>query len=124
MKTPKPVMERRRSIRIAEKLPFTIGHQDYEEEVVTVNISANGVLCLVKKDFPLMTQFKMALSLPAVGRKGARQGRTIPMKGVVVRKDRDALSKLFLLAIFVSDIKPVDRIFLEKFIESRLSADV
>ena len=36
MRTPKPVLDRRRGIRIAEKLPFKIGLENYETEAVTV----------------------------------------------------------------------------------------
>ena len=121
MKIPKPVMERRRSVRLAEKLPFKIGRQDYEAQAVTLNISAHGVLCLLDKEFPLMTQFKLALTLP--GSRGAGKGKVISMKGVVVRKDKDSLSGQFLHAIYFSDIKPADRLSLEKYIESRLPAD-
>lgn len=121
MKIPKPVMERRRSIRIAEKLPFSIGRQGYEAEAVTMNISSTGVLCLVDKDFPLMTQFKLALTLPGNGR--ASKAKVISMKGVLVRKDKDPSSGKHLFAIYFSDIKPADRLFLQKYIESRLSAD-
>ena len=122
MKTPKPVLDRRRSIRITEKLPFRIGHQDYETQARTVNISCQGALCIVEQDIPLMTQLKVALSLPPL-RKGATHARTISMKGVVVRKDRDAVARQFLIAVYFSEIKPSDREFLEKFIESRLPAD-
>ena len=120
MKTPKPVMERRRSVRIAEKLPFKIGREGYETEAVTVNISAHGVLCLVEKEFPVMTQFKLALTLPAAGR--GERSKTLSMKGVVVRKDKGGKVSQFLLAIYFSDIKPLDRLFLQKYIESRVSA--
>ena len=121
MKTPKPVLDRRRSIRIDEKLPFKIGHQDYEAEVRTVNISCQGTLCIVDKDIPLMTQLKLALSLPS-SRKGAGGHKTLAMKGVVVRKEKDVTGKQYFIAIFFSEIKPADRAFLEKFIESRLPA--
>ena len=118
MKTPKPVLERRRSVRIAEKLPFTIGHEDFESEAVTVNLSAHGALCLVEKNFPLMTQFKVALSLPTE-QKGARHFKTISMKGVVVRKQKNGNDKHFLIAVYFSNIKPSDRRYLQNFIERR-----
>ena len=121
MKIPKPVMERRRSVRLAEKLPFKIGRQGYEARAVTLNISAHGALCLLDTEFSLMTQFKLALTLP--GRGGGARSKVIFMKGVVVRKDKDALSGRFLHAIYFSDIKPADRLSLEKYIESRLPAD-
>ena len=121
MKIPKPVMDRRRSIRIAENLPFKIGHSNYEAEAMTVNISGHGALCLVEQDIPVMTQLKVALTLPPL-RKSAR-AKLLTMKGVVVRKERDASSRKFFIAVYFSDIKPEDRQFLEKFIESRLAAD-
>ena len=121
MKIPKPVMDRRRSIRIAEKLPFTIGHGHYETEAETVNISGHGALCRVERDIPIMTQLKVALSLPSV-RKGAR-AKVISMKGVVVRKEKDALSQKYFIAVYFSDIQPADRQYLEKFIEGRLAAN-
>ena len=124
MKIPKPLMERRRSVRIAEGLPFTIGHRDYESELVmAVNISAHGVLCLVERGFPLMTQLKVTLSLPDAHKKGLRSPQVISMKGVVVRKEKITSGKNYLLAIYFSDIKPRDQHFLEKFIEGRLSAN-
>ena len=123
MKIPKPVSERRRSVRIAEGIPFTIGHRNYEAEAATtVNISAHGVLCLVKKDFPLMAQLKVMFSLPDAHKKGLRGPQVISMKGVVVRKEKTASEKNYLLAIYFSDIKPRDRHFLEKFIEGRQQA--
>ena len=119
MRTPKPVQERRRAMRVAESLPFKIAHQDYEIEAVTVNISAVGALCRVERDIPMMTQLRVALSLPAL-RKGARRPKVISLKGAVVRKDRDPLTQRYLLAVYFSDIRAQDREFLKKFIESRL----
>ena len=121
MRTPKPVQERRRSVHISESLPFKIGHQGYETEAVTVNISTTGSLCLVHREVPLMTQLKVAVSLPAA--KSGSKKKTLTMKGVVVRRDRDEANDRYLIAIYFSEIKPGDRTTLEKFIESRLSAN-
>jgi c-di-GMP-binding flagellar brake protein YcgR len=118
MKTPKPVLDRRRSIRIAEKLPFKIGLQNYETEAVTVNISINGALCLVEREIPLMTQLKIALSLPA----GPGKSKLLSMKGVVVRKEKDPSADRYYIAVYFSDVKPNDRKFLSHFIESHLPA--
>ena len=119
MKTPKNVLDRRRSLRVVEKLPFTIGHQNYEIEATTVNISVNGVLCVVKREIPLMTQLKVAITLPS-GATGSSKKKIILMKGVVVRKEKDSLKQQHLLAIYFSEIKPADKKFLKKFIESHL----
>ena len=122
MKTPKPVLDRRRSIRIAEQLPFRIGLQNYEAEAITVNISVNGALCIVEREIPLMTQLKIALTLPPVSKTSSSKNKTLSMKGVVVRKEKDPSSGKFYVAIYFSDIKPNDRKFLSQFIESRLPA--
>ena len=119
MKTPKPVLDRRRSIRISEKLPFKIGHENYEIEAVTVNISANGALCVVEREIALMTQLKIALTLP-VASKASSKKKTLSLKGVVVRKEKDFSKQQYFIAIYFSDIKSEDRKFLQQFIESRL----
>ncbi len=120
MKIPKRILERRRSVRIPEKLVFHIGHQGYDVEAVMVNLSTHGTLCLVERDIPMMTQLKVALSLPWMTPNGSKE-KTLSARGVVVRKDVDASSGKFFIAIFFSDIKPADKKTLEQFIRSRLN---
>lgn len=110
--------ERRRSVRINESLPFVIGHQDEQIEAVTLNLSAHGAMCRVSREIPMMTQLQVVLSLPAENRPG--RGKTLRMKGVVVRKEREMMSDSFLIAIYFSDIKTEDRVTLENFIERRV----
>ena len=120
MKTPKRILERRRSVRIAEALPFHIGHEDYETQAVMVNLSISGTLCLVDRDIPMMTQLKIALSLPLTGTGGSSKERSVTAKGVVVRKEPYLQNGQFLIAIFFSDMKPADKKTLEQFIQHRL----
>ncbi|HTL70903.1 MAG TPA: PilZ domain-containing protein [Candidatus Eisenbacteria bacterium] len=115
MKTPKSILDRRRSIRISESLPFRIGHKGYEVEAVTVNIAQHGILCMVEKEIKMMTQLDVVLKLPA-----GRTSKQVKAKGVVVRKDFDALSGKCLVAIYFSDMKDKDREVLREFIEGRL----
>ena len=122
MRTPKPVLDRRRGVRIAEKLPFKIGLENYEAEAVTVNISVNGALCLVEREIPIMTQLKVALTLPLISKASSQKNKLLSMKGVVVRKEKDPAREGYYIAIYFSDIKPNDRKFLSQFIESRLPA--
>ncbi len=117
MKTPKPILDRRRSIRVDEKLPFKIGHEAFEAEAHTLNISAHGALCLVEKDIPIMTQIRVSLALPG---KGKSKGKTIRLKAAVVRKERQSKDGPFLVALYFSDISTADREYLQKYIESRL----
>ena len=116
MKTPKPILERRRSVRLHEALPFRIGHADYEITAKTVNISAHGALCIVDKNIPLMTQLAVALTLPA---KGAKHGKTLRIKGVVVRREKDPSFERYFLGIYFSAIKSKDQDTLSRFIEGR-----
>lgn len=117
MKTPKKILERRRSIRVHEALPFKIGHDDYEAQAETVNISEHGALCLVDRNIPLMTQLRLALTIKPAGR-----AKTLRMKGVVVRREKDPSAERWFLAIYFSDIKSEDQETLRRFIEGRLAA--
>lgn len=120
MKTPKPILDRRRSIRVDESLPFKIGHAEYEVLATTINISQHGALCVVDKSVPVMTQLALALTLPE-GRS-SKKGRTLRLKGVVVRREKDPLADRYFLAIYFSDIKQEDQETLRRFIEGRLSS--
>ncbi len=118
MKTPKPILERRRSLRVQEALPFKIGHGDYETTAQTVNISAHGALCLVDKSIPLMTQLALAVTLPV---KGSKRGKTLHIKGVVVRREKDPAFERYFLGIYFSSIKSQDQETLRRFIEGRVT---
>ncbi len=118
MKTPKPILERRNSIRIDENLPFKIGHQGYDIQATTLNISSHGVMCTVEKDIPIMTQLEVGLSLPGLGKSS--KGKVFQTRGVVVRKEKDPASGHYFIAIFFSEMKPKAREILYEFIENRL----
>lgn len=120
MKIPKPILERRLSIRIQESLPFHIGHDDYELEASTINISSNGAMCSIEKSIPLMTQLNIGLTLPPFGKN--RQSRQLRLKGVVVRREPDPAGNRFLIAIFFSDAREADKKLLLEFIEHRLQS--
>lgn len=120
MRTPKPISERRRAIRIEESLPFKIGHDGFEVEVRTLNISFNGAMCLIDRDIPLMTKLKVALTLPKTHSRSKES--VVRAQGVVVRKAPDPLSDKFHIAIFFSEIRSEDQKQLQAFIDQRLSA--
>lgn len=121
MKTPKKILDRRKSIRIAESLPFQIGHQGYDIQARTVNISASGVLCVVDQDIPMLTQLQIALSLPQSS--NSPKNCVVEAKGVVVRKDKDPSSTKYHLAVYFSDIKAKDQKALAEYIQSRLTQE-
>ena len=121
MKIPKSIAERRASIRIEEKLPFKIGHEGFETEAVTLNISQTGAMCLAKEGIPLMTQMKVAIPLPQETKSSSKQ-KIIRAKGVVVRNEMDPHTGQFFIAIFFSEIKPPHQKILRQFIRHRLDS--
>jgi c-di-GMP-binding flagellar brake protein YcgR len=121
MKIPKKILERRRSIRIEESLPFRIGHRDYEIRAETVNVSAHGAMCLLDRSVPLMTQLEIGLCLPGLPDSEPKE-RKISIKGIVVRRAQDPSTGKFAVAIFFSEIKPADEKALQNYIHRRTGA--
>ena len=119
MRMPKNISERRRSVRIVEELPFIIGHQGYEIKATSVNISNNGVMCVVDRNIPIMTQLNIAFSLPVIVNDSSRE-TLVRAKGVVVRKEETAVNDQYFIAIYFSELKAKDQKILNEFIEYRL----
>lgn len=117
MNTPRRILEKRRSVRISEPLLFKIGHKGYDIQAITINISCHGAMCVVDQDIPMMSQLKIGLELPG---RAAGKTKTIHMKGVLVRKEKDVRTGRFLVAVYFSDMKPQDQKRLEKFIDHYL----
>ncbi len=116
MKVPKKILERRRSIRIEEALAFKIGHESYETEATTVNISSHGAMCLVERDIPIMTRLRIGLTIPG-GNSAMAKDKVVQAVGVVVRKERDAESGKFYIALYFSKVSPKDQKILDEFIQ-------
>ena len=113
MRVPKPILERRRSVRIDDTLPFKVGLEGFEQEASTLNISSTGAMCLLDKVIPMMTKLRVAISLESK--------KTIHLKGVVVRTDKDLATNKFRAAIFFSEISASDREALERYIAFKLN---
>lgn len=113
MRTPKPILERRRSVRVDDALPFKIGLEGFEQEATTLNISASGAMCLLDKEVPMMTKLRLAISLESK--------KTLHVKGVVVRKEKDMATEKFQVAIFFSEISASDLEALERYIAFKLT---
>lgn len=118
MNIPKKILERRKAVRIQESLTFQIGHQGYEIQARTINISLVGALCIVQQDIPMLTQLSIAMQLP--GNKAPDKPKWIQAKGVIVRKEKSEDASSTQLAIYFSDIKPKDQKILKDFIQSRV----
>ena len=116
MDIPKNFSDRRCSVRVTEELPFVIGHQGYEIQATSINISNNGVMCMVGRDIPVMTQLDIAFSLPVVVNFSSKE-KLIKAKGVVVRKEEANISEKYCIAVYFSEVKPKDQKILNEFIE-------
>ena len=112
MEIPKPIRDRRRAFRLDCELPFRIGREGYEAEVVTVNVSINGAYFRVGDDIPMMSKLTIRIALP-------NRKKHVLAKGVVVRKEKDENSGEFFIAVYFSEIKPSDQNSLEKFLQRR-----
>ena len=122
MKIPKAILERRRCVRVSENFTFKIDCYDGQDlDAETLNISMHGVMCRVSADIRLMTVVNISLYLPAAG-SDFRASKRIALRGVVVRKDKEASAGQYLIAIYFSEIKPKDQKTLQQFIEARLKA--
>ena len=117
MKTPKRILDRRRCLRIDETLPFQMGREGFEFESASVNISANGALCVMDHEVPVMTKLSILISIPAHAQHAKK---TLKVRGVVIRRDKNSDGK-YHTAIFFSEIKPGDQRTLQDFIEHRLT---
>lgn len=122
MKIPKPILERRRSLRINEALPFRVGAEGYEIQATSLNISSTGVMCFLEKDIPVMTKLSLAIPLDKTGAQPAGSANILRIKGIVVRKEKEPLTERFHVAIFFSDMNDSDRQSLNRFISSRLKS--
>lgn len=122
MKIPKPILERRRSIRIDEALPFRVGTEGYEIQATSLNISSTGVMCFLEKDIPVMTKLSLAIPLDGVEARSGGSAHILRVKGVVVRKEKETATERFQVAIFFSDMNDPDRHSLDRFISSRLKS--
>ena len=120
MKIPKPILERRRSIRIDQQLPFKVGAEGFELEATSLNISSTGVMGLLERDIPLMTKLSIAIPLHKTHFQTADSKNVLRVKGVVVRKEKDPSSERFQVAIFFSDLTESDRQTLSHFISSQI----
>jgi len=100
-------------VRVDDALPFKIGLEGFEQEAMTLNISSSGAMCLLDKEVPMMTKLRLAISLESK--------KTLHVKGVVVRKEKDRVTEKFQVAIFFSEISASDLEALERYIALKLT---
>src|SRR3989344_2893993 len=80
----RPKVERRKHLRVEEKIPLKIKDEGFDAISVTKNISCSGVFCQVDCYLPLLSKGKIVLLLPSEEKAKAHP---IHIEGVVVRSE-------------------------------------
>ena len=118
--TERPSTDRRRSPRVATRLPLSLGDRTAELLTTAHNISASGAYCTVRKFLAPMTKLQVRIELP-------NDGRPFPIEcqGVVVRIEPSHPAprrSTYRVAIFFSDLSERNRAWLAQFVHARLAA--
>ncbi len=117
----RPKAERRRHLRVEERIPLKIKDEGFDAISVTKNISCSGVFCQVEGYFPLLSKVKIVLLLPSEQKSKAHP---IHIEGVVVRSEPVKTapdSNCRNIAIFFNKIKRQDSVKIVNYINSILT---
>ena len=109
--------ERRQSARLVDEVNFNLGYEKYDLSSTTINLSANGLLCRVPQQIPVMTKIQMALLVPDSDPQ--HPPRKIKANGVIVRVEKDQ-EGLFKIAVFFTEMSEAHRRTLQHYIESKI----
>ncbi len=113
--------DRREFQRIEDK-DISIQFKSDEFDILTqsLDVSASGIYCKIRKEVPLMTRFEIVLALP--NRKKDAPPKILKVEGVVVREHpvvRDGKVQHYDVALFFNSIKPEERELIVKYINKR-----
>ncbi|MBF0493543.1 MAG: PilZ domain-containing protein [Candidatus Omnitrophica bacterium] len=110
--------ERRAYPRIKHKaISIQVKHLDFDTITQSLDVSASGIYCKVKKEIPLMTKLDIVLALP--GNKSESKPVLLNVEGVVVREHpvvHDGKIDHYDLAIFFNTIDPKEKQLLVDYI--------
>lgn len=123
----KALKERRKHPRIQARLALQVERTirpSTERPMTTesVNISSNGIYCLVRSHLDTATKVGLTILLPSFGRKG-KKTQVITCNGVVVRSEFHTAEGEYDLACAFTDIKKEDKLLIEEYIGWRLLQD-
>ena len=112
--------ERRRTIRVSEKLPLTFEGGGTEFTAETKNISAAGAYCTTDKFIAPMSKLQIRFELP-----DDKRDLSIRCSGVVVRIE-PVISNVgrgrYNVAVFFTKLAERDRLAIDRFVRKRLPA--
>lgn len=114
-----PRSERRRHVRLEQRIPLKISSDDGEIVTQTRNISCSGAYCQVNRYLDPMTKLKIHLLVP-IRRKTKLDTQKITCNGVVVRTESNPSEGNYHIAIFFNDIQPKDSKSLQAYIKASL----
>ncbi|HBR14702.1 MAG TPA: hypothetical protein DD723_04045 [Candidatus Omnitrophica bacterium] len=113
----KPLTERRKDFRLANRVPVKICQENGDIVTETVNLSRSGVYCRVNKYIEPMTKLRIHLLIPR-----RKNGKTTPKKitcqGVGVRIEPIKGETAYNLAIFFNDISQRDSDHIADYVNS------
>ena len=114
-------IERRRHLRISERLTFTLKAEGFDTVTQTINLSCLGAYCQLDKHIPLMTHLKIALALPRGDQK--KEFEYVECGGVVVRVEEEESQSprgsVYNTAIYFSEIEESEREKIMRMVEDR-----
>ena len=112
-------IERRRHPRISERLQINLKAGEFDLVTETINLSPLGAYCQLNKHIPLMTNLKIALTLP-YGDQG-NEHDYLECNGVVVRVEeilsQSNVDTLYDTAIYFNEIEESEKEKIASFFE-------
>jgi len=107
--------ERRKHLRIAQKLPIALSANGYDFTTTTQNVSCVGAYCNIDKYVPPFTKVLVKMNIP-----NAAASCKVSCHGVVVRTEDDR-NRGFNVAIFFNEIADAQRKKISRYISQLLS---
>jgi len=109
--------ERRKHLRVTQKLPIALSANGYDFTTTTQNISCVGAYCHIDKYVPPFTKVLVKMDIPSASAKS-----NVVCHGVVVRTEDDR-NKGFNVAIFFNAIRDAQRKKISRYISQLLSCE-
>lgn len=113
--------DRRRHIRIHNRLPFKLSDNLSVIATQTINISVSGAYCEIDRYIAPMTKVNITLLVPLRLKSNKISSKTLRLEGVVVRTEKSDNSEgRFSIAVFFTQTKESDLKNIRLYIESQL----
>lgn len=114
--------DRRRHIRILDRLSFKLADNLSVIATQTINISISGAYCEIDRYIAPMTKVNITLLVPLRLKSNKISSKTLRMEGVVVRTEKSENSEgRFSIAVFFTQAKEADLKNIRLYIESQLA---